>query len=125
MRHRKSEEIYLETIFLIEKEKGYARRVDIAEALGYSKPSVTHATKVLKAKNYVYEDNFGYLHLTEAARDKAASAYEKHHLIMKLLVHIGAEPAVAEENAFRIERAISHDLMDIIRNYVGEVTVCG
>lgn len=124
MQYSESQEMYLETILLLERQQGYARRVEIAERLGYSKPSVTCAIKLLKDKGYIWESEHSHIRLTEAGRHKAASVYERHHLITRLLIHVGAEPSVAEENACRIEHVISPDLTDTIRRYMNEAA-CG
>ncbi|MBQ7348025.1 MAG: hypothetical protein IJW55_10295 [Clostridia bacterium] len=47
MRHKESEEMYLETILLLQKKNGYACCVDIAAELGYSKTSVSREMKLL------------------------------------------------------------------------------
>lgn len=125
MRYRESEEMYLETILLLEERSQGVRRVDIAAELGYSKPSVSNAVKQLKQKGLVCENEFGHIRLTESGRNAAVSIYEKHHLITRLLVKIGADPAVAEENACRIEHVISADLLDTIKNYMNEAPACG
>ena len=43
-----SQEMYLETILRLKKKKGSVRAVDIAEELGYSKPSVSRAVGIMK-----------------------------------------------------------------------------
>ena len=48
MKIQESGENYLETILLLEMRNGTVRAVDIANELGYSKPSVTRAMGVLK-----------------------------------------------------------------------------
>ena len=43
-----SQEMYLETILKLKKKKGSVRAIDIAEELGYSKPSVSRAVGIMK-----------------------------------------------------------------------------
>lgn len=120
MRSRESEEMYLETILLLDDRDGSARRVDIAAKMGVTKPSVTMAVKSLRAKGYVCDDELGRVRLTMEGRSRAAAVYERHHLITLLLMHIGAAPCEAEENACRIEHVISADLTEAIRRFVSE-----
>ena len=120
MRSCESEEMYLETILVLSREQGQVRRVDIAGELDVSRPSVTTAIKSLRAKGYVYDDAFGSIHLTEEGRKLAETIYEKHHLLTRLLMHIGASSAVAENNACRMEHVVSEELTEIIRCFVDE-----
>ena len=125
MRNRESEEMYLETILILSREKGQIRRVDIAGELDVSRPSVTTAIKSLRAKGCVYDDAFGNLHLTEEGRAQAEAIYEKHHLLTRLLMHIGADPAEAENNACRMEHVLSEELTEIIRRFMDESPAFG
>ena len=47
-----SQENYLERILRLRRRKGYARSVDIAQALGVTKPSVSHAMRLLREAGY-------------------------------------------------------------------------
>ena len=125
MQYSESQEMYLETILLLENRRGYARRVEIAEKLGFTKPSVTCAMKLLKDKGYIIENERNHIRLTSKGRSQAALIYERHHLITRLLIHLGAKPSVAEENACRIEHVISADLTDTIRKYMNEAVAFG
>lgn len=120
MKYCESEEMYLETILVLSRENGQVRRIDIAGELDVSRPSVTTAIKSLRAKGYVYDDAFGNIYLTEDGRKLAETIYEKHHLLTRLLMHIGADPAEAENNACRMEHVVSDELTEIIRRFVEE-----
>ena len=54
-RHKSEESVedYLETILILSKQKAQVRSIDVANELGYSKPSVSVAMKNLRQKNYV------------------------------------------------------------------------
>ena len=43
-----SAEMYLETIYTLTKARGSVRSIDVAEDMGYSKPSVSRAVGLLK-----------------------------------------------------------------------------
>lgn len=117
MRNNESEEMYLETILLLKRKKGSIRSVDIANELGYSKPSVCRAVKSLKEKLYV-SVNDGIIDLTETGLERAVQIYERHRVITALLILLGADRELAEENACRMEHVISSELVHIIRNHV-------
>ena len=120
MRNCESEEMYLETILILFREKGQIRRVDIAESMNVSKPSVTFAIRSLTEKGYVCDDGNGGILLTDVGRSKAETIYERHHLITQLLMHIGADPADAEANACRMEHVVSTELTEVIRRFMNE-----
>ena len=125
MRNCESEEMYLETILILSREKGQVRRVDIAESMSVSKPSVTFAMRSLTEKGYVCDDGNGGIRLTDIGKSKAETIYERHHLITQLLMHIGADPADAEANACRIEHVVSTELTEVIRRFMKQGPVFG
>lgn len=65
MKLYESAENYLETILMLEKKQGGVRSIDIAGALGFSKPSVSRAVNLLKEDAYLLVDRQGYITLTE------------------------------------------------------------
>ena len=78
MKLQESGENYLETILILEKRNGIARSVDIANELGFSKPSVSRAMSVLKEAGYVKVGQINQLVLTETGREIAEKVYHKH-----------------------------------------------
>ena len=61
MQLTQSQEDYLETIYVLKSQQENVRAIDVAAALGFSKPSVSHALKDLKEKELIYTDKTGYL----------------------------------------------------------------
>ena len=59
--------MYLETILVLSQRQRYVRSIDVAEYMGYSKPSVSRAIGILKNGGYVNMDKDGYLTLTDEA----------------------------------------------------------
>ena len=45
---QESGEMYLEAIYVLSEKKSAVRSIDVAEHLGYSKPSVSRAVGILK-----------------------------------------------------------------------------
>lgn len=93
-----SGEDYLETILILQK-KGMVRSVDLARHMGFSKPSICHAVKVLKQGGFLTMDGDGYLHLTDEGREVAESIYEKHQFFTDSLIEMGVDPKQAEADA--------------------------
>ena len=54
MRLTQSQEDYLETIYVLKSQQEHVRAIDVAAALGFSKPSVSHALKDLKEKGMAF-----------------------------------------------------------------------
>ena len=102
-----SGEDYLEAILLLQKEKEIVRSVDVARHMGVSKPSVCHAVNSLKDGGFLVMDEDRFLHLTDVGRDVAEKTYEKHCFFTHLLIDAGVEPKTAEQDACRMEHAIS------------------
>lgn len=53
MRIYESQEDYLEQILMLSEKKGQVRSIDIAQALGVTKPSVSHAIKLLLQRQFI------------------------------------------------------------------------
>lgn len=121
MKTRESEEMYLETILLLRKQKPSVRAIDVATELGFSKPSVSRAVGLLEKKGYVSRNALGEIALTESGQDKATDVYDRHRIITALLEKTGADKNLAEENACRIEHVISDEMFEILKKFVEKV----
>ena len=115
MKIRESEEMYLETILLLKNRSNHVRSVDIAEELGYSRPSVSRAVNLLLKKEYIAISPGGEITLTQAGEDRANRIYERHEVITAVLMKLGADADLAEENACRIEHVISDELFELLK----------
>ena len=120
MRYRELEEMYLETILLLNKQKSSVRAVDIAAELDYSRASVSRAVNLLKQNGYITIEKNGEIAFTAAGLSRATEIYERHKIITEVLVKIGANEETAEENACRFEHAISDDLLEVMKNFLKE-----
>ena len=115
MKIRESEEMYLETILVLKNRLSFVRSIDIAEELGYSRPSVSRAVGLLSKKEYIKIGNNGEITLTESGEQRAREIYERHELITQFLMELGADVDVAEDNACRIEHVISPELVALLK----------
>ena len=118
VKYQESEEMYLETILLLKRKSSNVHAVNIAEELGYSRPSVSRGVNLLAQKGYIVIAQSGEISFTPEGKTKAESIYERHTVITKLLIKTGASQEVAEENACRIEHVITPELFDTIKKYV-------
>lgn len=78
MEIRQSAEDYLESILVLSKKGGGVRSIDIATRLGVSKPSVSHAMKLLREDGYIAMDRYGTVTLLEKGAEIANQIYERH-----------------------------------------------
>lgn len=77
MKIHESAENYLETIYMLGKEKGNVRSIDIVNELGFTKPSVSIAQRNLRESGYINMDQItGFITLTEAGEGVAKKMYE-------------------------------------------------
>lgn len=113
-----SGENYLETILIL-REKGIAvRSVDIANELGFSKPSVSRAVKNLKDGGFISVNENGYIFLTEKGEENARIIYERHQIISAWLIEIGVDEKTALEDACRIEHDISAVTFEKLKKHI-------
>lgn len=86
MKDRESEEMYLETILLLNQNKGSVRSVDIVNERNFAKSSVSRAVNLLEKRGYVIIDPVtGVITLTDAGMYKAKNIYDRHRQIMEVL----------------------------------------
>jgi len=113
-----SAEMYLETIYQLSLEKGTVRSVDVAESMGYSKPSVSRAVGLLKQGGYLLMDKDGSLTLTESGLEIAQKVFERHTILTNLLTRLGVSPEIAAEDACKMEHVISDETFDAIKAHL-------
>ena len=93
MHLQESGEMYLETIYVLSKN-GVVRSLDVAEYMGFSKPSVSRAVGLSK------------------------KIYERHTLLSDFLVRLGVDEKTAAEDACKIEHNISDESFAAIKRHV-------
>ncbi|MDD3394376.1 MAG: metal-dependent transcriptional regulator [Anaerotignum sp.] len=118
MKVQESMEDYLETIYVLEKQTGYVRSIDIATALGFSKPSISNAMKKLKTNGYIEMEERGCIKLTEKGNALAMGTFERHCVISEILMGFGVSKEAALEDACRIEHVISEETFTGMKNFI-------
>ena len=113
-----SAEMYLETIYTLLQKKNNVRSIDVAESLGYSRPSISRAVGLLKKDGYLLMDDDGFLTLTEAGRAVAEKIYERHTVLTAALIALGVDEQTAAEDACRIEHVISDNSLAAIMKHL-------
>ena len=107
MNKNETRQNYLEAVYIIEKEKGYARSIDVAEYLGFSRATVSIALKQFQNEGYIatIKNN---ITLTEKGKLEAEKMYERHELVANMLIRLGVPKDIAYHDSCLIE----HDLSD-------------
>lgn len=101
-----SMEDYLERIYTLIEEKGYARVSDIAEALEVHPSSVTKMVQKLDKDQYLVYEKYRGLVLTAKGKKIGKRLVDRHSLLEDFLRIIG----VNEENIFKDVEGIEHHL---------------
>ena len=118
MRIQESGEMYLESIYVLTKKNGSVRSIDIAEYMGYSKPSISRAMGLLKDGDFIKIAKDGTITLTRAGIAVAEKIYERHTLLSNLLIRLGVSEETASEDASKLEHAISDESFEAIKNFI-------
>ena len=113
-----SGQMYLETIYVLSKERSHVRSIDVGEHMGYSKPSVSRAVSTLKKEGYITVGDDGGLKLTERGLEIAENMYERHTVLTSLLMALGVDEAIASEDACRMEHVISDESFEAIKAHI-------
>lgn len=115
-----SREDYLKAILVLKKKLGMVRSIDVARYLGVSKPSVCRAIATLSDGKFLKMDEDHFLHLTESGREVASKTYERHCFFTNYLMSLGVDMVTAEEDACRLEHAISDKSFQKLKENYGE-----
>ena len=106
---------YLEAIHILSLKNREVRSIDVANYLGFSRPTVSIALRDLEEKGYISFDNTKVV-LTEKGKDVATSMYERHEYIARLLIKLGVDEKIAYEDSCLIEHDISQESFEAIKN---------
>lgn len=112
-----SQEMYLSTIYMLQKKNGIVRSVDVAAERGYSKASVHNAMDRLADFGYI-KFYRGKITLTKSGLVKVKDIEQKHTTIATALKLIGASSDIAEENACRMEHVITDEAAVLLKLFV-------
>ena len=112
-----SGEDYLEAILVLSEKNGVVHSIDVAQHMGYSKPSVSRAVSLLKGEGYLTMEKDGRLELTETGVEVARQIYERHSFLKQWLIRLGVSAETAEEDACKIEHNISDETFQCLKRH--------
>ena len=117
---KESGEMYLETIYVLRKDKGFVRAIDVGAELGYSKPSVSRAMGILRDGGYIKVAEDGGITLTKAGLEVAERTYERHTVLSELFMKLGVDEDTAVNDACKIEHVISSTTFAALKKHLNE-----
>ncbi len=117
MQLQESAEMYLETIYILSQKSKSVRSIDVAEYMGFSKPSVSRAVGLLKSGGYLTMADDGLLTLTDKGIITAKKIFERHIILSEFLTKIGVADKTASDDACKIEHIISDETFNAIKKY--------
>ncbi|MED9968942.1 MAG: metal-dependent transcriptional regulator [Ruminococcus sp.] len=120
MKLKESGEMYLETIYVLSKRKGFVRSIDVVEEMGYSKPSVSRAMGILRDGGYITVGDNGGLNLTDAGLEVAERTYERHTVLSEFFMKLGVNEERAVADACKIEHVISSETFAAVKKHLKE-----
>lgn len=113
-----SMEDYLERIYLLIDEKGYARVSDIAEALEVHPSSVTKMVQKLDKSEYLIYEKYRGLILTPKGKKIGKRLVYRHELLEDFMKIIGVNGENIYQDVEGIEHHLSWDAIDRIGDLV-------
>ena len=114
----KSLEDYVETVYLLIRDKRRARVRDVAAHLKVKMPSVVKAIAELKKLDMVDQEPYGDIELTAKGKRVAMQILCRHTLLKEFLEKIGVSPRTADKDACLMEHILSAESVDKIRDFV-------
>ncbi len=112
-------EDYLERIHELIEAKGYARVVEIAEALGLAQASVTQMVQKLDDRGYVVYEKYRGLTLTPEGERLARTIKRRHRVLTNFFELLGVDHEAATKDIEGIEHHLSQSTLNRIEDLVG------
>ena len=120
-----SMENYLETILALEEDHKVARAKEIADKLKIQRGSVTGGLKTLAEKGLINYEPYSYITLTPEGKKIAKEVARRHAVLRDFLEGIlRVDPKAAEENACRMEHAISGAVLERLVCFIDYIHTC-
>lgn len=112
-------EDYLETLYLIQKKKGYLKVRDIAAAMDVKPPSVVEMLRKLGTADLVSYEKYGAITLTKKGMEIGKNTVEKHETFRKFLTFIGLPEKTASDDACEMEHHLHPETITQFIEFVG------
>ena len=111
-------EDYLEVIYELVEEKGYATTVDISNYLNVSSPSVTKMMQKLDETGYLKYEKYRGIRLTKEGILIAEGIRSRHGLLAEFFKMIGVDEESANKDAEGIEHHLHPETMKKLEEFI-------
>lgn len=111
-------EDYLEVIYELVQQKGYAVSADISRYLGVSSPSVTKMVKRLSESGYINYEKYRGISLTKEGLAVAGDISQRHGVLTEFLEPIGVNKDIANTDAEGIEHHLNRDTLKKLEEFI-------
>lgn len=111
-------EDYLERIYELIELKGYARVSDIADALQFTRPSVSIMVKRLDRLGFLRYEKYRGLTLTEKGREVARRIQRRHVILTEFFTLLGLDRNVIARDVEGIEHHLSSESLEKLERLV-------
>ena len=117
MRITETTENYMEAILVLKQRNGSVHAVDIANYLGFSKPTISQYMKQYVQQGLVTVGGEGHIELTEAGRSIAEPIFERHRVISAIFMALGVPEEIALEDACKVEHDLSNETFQCMKEH--------
>jgi Mn-dependent DtxR family transcriptional regulator len=114
-------EDYLEVIYELVQQKGYATTVDISSYLNVSSPSVTKMMQKLDETGYLKYEKYRGIRLTNEGIRIARNIRNRHGLLAEFFKIIGVDEETANNDAEGIEHHLHPETMKKLEEFINEL----
>lgn len=114
----KSAEEYLDAIYGLVRERGFATVVDIAASLDVKPSSVTHMLQKLDRLNLVEYQRYRGVTLTTKGENLARSMERRHRVLRTFLELLSVDKAIADGDAEEIEHTVHPETIEKLTKFI-------
>ncbi len=116
---------YLEAIFYIEAEGEVVRASRLADWLGVAQPTASATLQRMMREDLIAVSPAKAVSLTKSGRREAASIVRRHRIAERWLTdYVGLDWAQADEEASKLEHALSDNVADRLLELIGRPATC-
>ncbi|RLI85973.1 MAG: metal-dependent transcriptional regulator [Archaeoglobales archaeon] len=117
-------EDYLEAIYELCKNRGFARVKEIAVYLNVRPATVSEMLEKLSREGYVIYRKRLFVALTEKGKEVAMDVRERRETLVKFLTALGIPKDIAERDACTIEHILHPETVKQLKNFVKFIEDC-